>query len=63
MLDALIQGTTGPQILAELARGPMRTKIPALKEALAGRFEHLQPPCGSARSSSTSTSSTGRSPG
>jgi transposase len=41
MLDALIQGTTDPEILAELARGRMRAKIPALKEALEGRFDHL----------------------
>jgi transposase len=41
MLDALIHGTTDPEILAELARGRMRAKIPALKEALAGRFDHL----------------------
>ena len=41
MLDALIQGTTDPEILAELAKGRMRAKIPALKEALEGRFDHL----------------------
>jgi len=39
MLDALVQGTTDPEILAELARGRLRAKIPALKEALKGRFE------------------------
>ncbi len=38
MLDALIEGTTDPEILAELARGRLRSKIPALKEALEGRF-------------------------
>ena len=38
MLDALISGTTDPEILAELARGKLRSKIPALKEALEGRF-------------------------
>ncbi len=38
MLDALIDGTTDPEILAELARGRLRSKIPALKEALEGRF-------------------------
>ena len=39
MLDALVQGTTDPEILAELARGKLRAKIPALREALQGRFE------------------------
>ncbi len=38
MLDALISGTTDPEILAELARGRLRSKIPALREALEGRF-------------------------
>jgi transposase len=41
MLDALVEGTTDPEILAELARGRLRAKIPALKEALEGRFDHL----------------------
>jgi transposase len=41
MLDALVQGTTDPEILAELAQGRLRSKIPALKEALEGRFDHL----------------------
>ncbi|MCA1679635.1 MAG: IS110 family transposase, partial [Actinobacteria bacterium] len=39
MLDALVRGTTDPVVLAELARGQLRKKIPALKEALVGRFE------------------------
>src|ERR671911_1119384 len=39
MLDALIAGTTDPHVLAELAKGKLRTKIPALREALQGRFE------------------------
>ncbi len=34
-------GTTDPEILAELAKGRLRAKIPALKEALEGRFDHL----------------------
>ena len=38
MLDALISGTTDPEILAQLARGRLRSKIPALREALEGRF-------------------------
>ena len=41
MLDALCRGTTDPELLAELARGKLRKKIPALKEALAGRFDSL----------------------
>ena len=39
MLDALVSGTTDPSVLADLARGQLRKKIPALKEALVGRFE------------------------
>jgi transposase len=39
MLDALIQGTTDPEVLAELAKGALRRKIPALREALEGRFD------------------------
>jgi transposase len=38
MLEALVGGTTDPEVLAELARGRLRSKIPALKEALEGRF-------------------------
>lgn len=41
MLDALISGTRDPEILAELAKGRMRTKIPQLREALQGHFEPL----------------------
>ncbi len=41
MLDALVQGTTDPEVLADLAKGRLRVKIPALKEALEGRFDHL----------------------
>ncbi len=39
MLDALVAGTTDPAVLADLARGRLRVKIPALKEALEGRFD------------------------
>ncbi len=39
MLDALVAGTTDPVVLAELARRQMRKKIPALQEALEGRFD------------------------
>ncbi len=38
MLDALVAGTHDPELLAELARGRLRRKLPALKEALSGRF-------------------------
>lgn len=38
MLDALLQGTTDPAVLAELAKGKLRQKLPALRQALAGRF-------------------------
>src|SRR3989442_3899819 len=41
MLDALVAGTTDPELLAELARGKLRSKLPALREALEGRFEPL----------------------
>ena len=39
MLDALVAGTTDPNVLADLAKGKLRAKIPALREALEGRFE------------------------
>lgn len=38
MLDALVAGTTDPQVLADLAHGQLRKKLPALREALEGRF-------------------------
>jgi transposase len=38
MLDALVAGTTDPEVLAELARGRLRAKLPALRQALVGRF-------------------------
>lgn len=38
MLQALIAGQRDPDQLAELARGRLRTKIPALTAALEGRF-------------------------
>jgi transposase len=37
MLEALVGGTTDPEVLAELARGSLRNKLPALREALEGR--------------------------
>jgi transposase len=39
MLDALVAGTKDPEVLAELARGQLRKKLPALREALVGRFD------------------------
>ncbi|MCA1678536.1 MAG: IS110 family transposase [Actinobacteria bacterium] len=41
MLDALVSGTTDPTVLAELAKGRLRAKIPALQKALEGRFDEL----------------------
>jgi transposase len=38
MLAALVGGTTDPAVLAELARGKLRRKVPALRAALLGRF-------------------------
>lgn len=38
MLTALVQGTTDPTVLAELARGRLRKKLPELRRALHGRF-------------------------
>src|SRR5712692_7503259 len=62
MLDALCQGTTDPEVLADLARGKLRKKLPALKEALEGRFDSLHALLvGSILA--TSTSSTSRSSG
>jgi transposase len=39
MMAALVSGTTDPVVLADLARGVLRKKIPALREALEGRFD------------------------
>ena len=39
MLAALIDGTTDPEVLADLALGKLRLKLPALREALQGRFD------------------------
>jgi transposase len=39
MLDALVSGTTDPVVLADLARGQLRKKLPALRAALEGRFD------------------------
>jgi transposase len=37
MLSALLHGEQDPEILAELARGRLRAKLPALRQALEGR--------------------------
>jgi transposase len=39
MLDALVSGTRDPEVLAELAKGTLRKKIPELERALAGEFK------------------------
>jgi len=39
MLKALVAGERDPDTLADLARGTLRNKIPALRQALYGRFE------------------------
>jgi len=38
MLMALVAGTTDPTMLADLARGQLRKKLPQLRQALTGRF-------------------------
>jgi transposase len=38
MVAALVAGTTDPTLLADLAKGKLRKKLPALRQALAGRF-------------------------
>ena len=42
MLEALLQGTTDPAVLADLAKGKLRKKLPALRErrspAISGRI-------------------------
>ena len=39
MVEALIDGERRPLVLAELAKGKMRAKIPDLQRALEGRFD------------------------
>ena len=41
MVEALVSGTTDPQVLADLARGQLRKKLPALRRALVGRFRPI----------------------
>ena len=38
MVEALLHGTTDPTVLADLARGRLRSKLPALQQALRGQF-------------------------
>ena len=38
MLRALVAGERDPKVLAELARGRLRKRLPELREALRGRF-------------------------
>ena len=39
MLEAIKQGEADPQVLAELAKGRLREKLPALRLALDGRVQ------------------------
>jgi hypothetical protein len=39
MLEAIKQGESDPQVLAELAKGRLREKLPALRLALDGRVQ------------------------
>lgn len=41
MIEALVAGTTDPTVLADLARGALRKKLPALRRALQGRFRPM----------------------
>jgi transposase len=38
MIEAMLAGESDPLVLAELAQGRLRSKIPELRQALAGRF-------------------------
>lgn len=42
MIDALVAGQRDPEVPAEMAKGRMRSKIPGLRDALAGRFNEHQ---------------------
>lgn len=42
MLEALVEGSTDVEIMAELAKGRMRTKLPQLRQALNGHFDDHQ---------------------
>jgi transposase len=54
MIEALLAGISDVEALADLARGRLRAKLPALREALSGRVEathrlRLAPPARSDR--------------
>jgi transposase len=38
MLEALVSGTTDPKVVADLAKGNLRAKLPQLERALTGQF-------------------------
>jgi transposase len=38
MIEALIQGETDPTVIAQMAKGPLRSKIPELEAALVGQI-------------------------
>jgi transposase len=38
MIEGLIQGTKDPEVLADLAKGRLRKKLPLLQKALSGKF-------------------------
>jgi transposase len=38
MLDAMVEGQRDPRVLAQLARGPLRSKIASLEQAFVGSF-------------------------
>jgi transposase len=62
MLEALVAGTHDPEVLAALAKGRLRAKLPALPEALAGRFRTDHHGLGVAQILATSTTWTRPSP-
>jgi hypothetical protein len=41
MLAALVAGERDPQVLAELAKGKLRNKLPQLRQALRGRLASI----------------------
>lgn len=45
MIEALIAGQRDPEILAEMAKGRMRSKIPELQDVLAGGSTNTTPDC------------------
>lgn len=57
MIEALIGGERDPHVLAQLAKGTLRRKIPDLTMALAGASSNTTP-CWPACISTTSTIST-----